>query len=140
MKKVLIICTGNSCRSIMAEALINHYLNQEWQTFSAGTHPSHVHPYAIKALQELGIATHYLSSQSISEYWHCEDLDLLITVCDHAKDNCPAFFKAVKRVHLSFADPVSYLATDLEAAMRGFRAVRDAMIKDLLPLLKANHA
>ena len=135
MKNVLIICTGNSCRSIMAEALVNHHLGNTWKAYSAGTHPSRPHPYAIKALQELNIKTDYLKSESISEYWHREDLDLIITVCEHAKENCPVFYKPVPRIHISFPDPVSYTAKDTEAAMKGFRAVRDAILEKLLPEL-----
>ncbi|MDD3578254.1 MAG: arsenate reductase ArsC [Candidatus Cloacimonetes bacterium] len=136
MKKVLIICTGNSCRSIMAEALINHYLNAQWQAYSAGTHPSQPHPLALRALHELGIDTGYLKSESISEYWHREDLDLIITVCDNARKNCPAFYKPVKQLHISFPDPVNYRANTDEAAMSGFRKVRDTIIETLLPVLK----
>lgn len=138
MKKVLIICTGNSCRSIMAEGLVNHYLKDDWQAFSAGTHPSHVHPYAIKALEELGIETGYLRSKSISEFWENEDLDLVITVCDHAQENCPVFYRNIPRIHISFPDPVRYGAWEEEAAMVGFREVRDDISARLLPELKTN--
>lgn len=135
MKQVLIICTGNSCRSIMAEALVNHYLKGSWQAYSAGTHPSSPHPLAIKALQESGIETDYLKSESISEYWHREDLDLLITVCDNAAKSCPAFYKEVKRLHVSLPDPVNYIATDEDSAMLGFRNVREVIIKNILPII-----
>ncbi|MDD4815014.1 MAG: arsenate reductase ArsC [Candidatus Cloacimonadaceae bacterium] len=137
MKKVLIICTGNSCRSIMAEAVINHFLKGQWQAFSAGTHPSHVHPYAIKALQELGTEVQGLRSKSISEFWDSEDLDLVVTVCDSAKENCPVFHKPIPRVHMSFEDPVRYGALDFEEAMQGFRKVRADIVARLLPMLQA---
>lgn len=140
MKKVLIICTGNSCRSIMAEALINHYLGDEWQAFSAGTHPSRVHPYAINALQEIGVATEGLCSQSISEYLHRQDIDLVITVCDGARARCPVWPAPAKQIHMSFADPVNYTARSFDEDMRGFRVVRDEIIKDLLPLLQEEDA
>lgn len=138
MKKVLIICTGNSCRSIMAEGLINHFLKESWQAYSAGTHPSRPHPYAIKALKELGIQTDYLKSESIAEYWHREDLDLIVTVCDQAQARCPAFYKPVKQIHISFPDPVNYRAGNDEEAMQGFRSVRDGIIEKLFPLLKTD--
>jgi arsenate reductase (thioredoxin) len=137
MKKVLIICTGNSCRSIMAEAMINHYLAGEWQAFSAGTHPSRVHPYSLKALAELGIDTSYLCSKSISEFWERDDLDLAITVCDYAKENCPVFYHAIQRKHMGFEDPVSYGALDFESAISGFRKVRDEIKSRLIPYLEA---
>ena len=138
MKKVLVICTGNSCRSIMAEGLINHYLKDTWIAYSAGTHPTHPHPYALKALQEIGIETDYLKSESISEYWHREDLDLIITVCNYASKRCPTFYKPVKQLHLSLPDPVNYQAEDLQGAMKGFREVRSAIVEQLFPLLIKN--
>jgi len=136
MKKVLIICTGNSCRSIIAEGMINHFLKDEWQAFSAGTHPSHVHPYAIKALQELSIDTTDLRSKSIAEFWEREDLDLIVTVCDHARENCPAFYKDIPTLHMAFEDPIRYGALDIDDAMAGFRKVRAEMVKTLLKHLK----
>ncbi len=136
MKKVLVICTGNSCRSIMAEGLINHYLKDTWIAYSAGTHPTHPHPYALKALQELGIATDYLKSKSISEFWHRDDLDLVITVCDNAEASCPSFYKPVKTIHISLQDPVNYAAGNMDEAMKGFREVRSAIIEQLFPSLE----
>ena len=135
MKKVLIVCTGNSCRSIMAEAIINHLMADSWTAYSAGTHPSHVHPLSIKALQEIGIATGDLRSKSYSEFWDRMDLDLVITVCDQAKKRCPAFYKNIPKLHLSLEDPVCYTASNAEQAMRGFRKVRQDIITSLLPLL-----
>lgn len=120
----------------MAEALINHYLNDSWFAYSAGTHPSHVHPYAMQAMQELGIETSGLRSKSISEFWEREDLDLLVTVCDHAKENCPAFYKDIPRLHMPFEDPVRYGALTFDEAMAGFRKVREEMVAKLLKQLQ----
>lgn len=139
MRKVLIICTGNSCRSIMAEALINHYLKGHWQAFSAGTHPSYVNPRAIQVLQELGIETGYLASKSISEFWHRDDLDLIVTVCDHARENCPVFYKPVPQIHIGFPDPADYNQASDEEALPSFRAVRDKIIEQLISHLQ-DHA
>lgn len=136
MKKVLIICTGNSCRSSMAEALINHYLKDEWQAFSAGTHPSRVNPLAIMVLQELGIETDYLRSKSVREFLDRDDLDLAITVCDHARENCPVFINTVEKHHMGFDDPVIYISTDIEQSLEKFRRVRDDIIARLLPFVK----
>jgi arsenate reductase len=135
MKKVLVICTGNSCRSIMAEGIINHYLKGEWEAYSAGTHPSYVHPYAKKALEEMGITTDSLRSKSISEFWHMEDLDLIITVCDHAQANCPAFYMNIPRLHIPLNDPVRFVPGD-DDVMAGFREVREDILKVILPILK----
>ncbi len=135
MKKVLIICSGNSCRSIMAEALINHHLKGTWQAFSAGTHPSRVHPLAIKALQERDIPTSGLRSKSFSEFWDRDDLDLVVTVCDHAEKNCPVFHHNTPRIHMAFADPVRFSASDPEQALSGFREVLDDLKNRLLGYL-----
>lgn len=141
MKKVLILCTGNSCRSSMAEALINHYLKDTWQAYSAGTNPSSVNPRAIQALQELDIDTSYLKSKGITEFLYMDDLDLVITVCDHAKQTCPLFPKAVKQIHISVEDPVIYTNAPDEEAKSSFRACRDdikARIVDQLDNLSSN--
>ncbi len=125
MKKVLILCTGNSCRSIMAEALINHFLGDSWQAFSAGVMPSHVHPRSIQVLQELGIDTANLESKGITQFLYMDDLDLVVTVCDHARQTCPVFPKPVKQVHISIEDPVTYTNAPEEEALARFRACRD---------------
>ena len=125
MKKVLILCTGNSCRSIMAEAQINHYLKGLWQAYSAGTHPSMVHPRSLQVLQEKGIDTGYLKSKGIMEFFYIDDIDLVITVCDHAKDNCPVFPRLVKSVHIGIDDPVIYAEAPDEEALQKFRECRD---------------
>ncbi|MDD2228258.1 MAG: arsenate reductase ArsC [Candidatus Cloacimonetes bacterium] len=125
VKKVLVLCTGNSCRSVMAEALINHYLGATWQAYSAGTHPSHVHPRAIQVLQELGIDTAYLKSKGLTEFLNMDDLDLVISVCDQAKKHCAIFPKAVNQVHISIADPVLYTSAPEEEALASFRSCRD---------------
>lgn len=129
MKKVLILCTGNSCRSIMAEGLINHYLKDKWQAYSAGVSPSIVHPLAIKVVQELGIDTKDFRSKSVTEFLNRDDLDLVITVCENAKETCPLFLRPVKQVHIGIEDPVSYGNKDTDIAMKKFREVRDT-IKD----------
>jgi arsenate reductase len=118
----------------MAEALINHYLKESWQAFSAGTHPSHVHPKSIAALEEIGIATKGLRSKSLSEFWDREDLDLIVTVCDNAKESCPVFYKPIPQVHLSLPDPVTLPAD--EHPLQGFRQVREMIIHELFPLLQ----
>jgi arsenate reductase len=120
----------------MAEAMINHYLKDCWTAFSAGTHPSRVHPYAIKAMQEFGIDTAGLRSKSISEYWEREDLDLIVTVCDHARENCPAFYQDTPMLHMAFDDPVRYGAVDIDEAMAGFRKLRGELVTKLLKHLK----
>ncbi len=125
MKKVLVLCTGNSCRSIMAEALINNILKDSWQAFSAGVSPSIVNPKAIRVLEELGIDCHSLRSKSVTEFINNDDLDLVITVCDQAKEACPIFLKPVKTVHIGFEDPASYNDEPDEIALPFFKKIRD---------------
>jgi arsenate reductase (thioredoxin) len=135
IKKVLILCTGNSCRSIMAEGLVNHYLGEKWKAFSAGVSPSYVNPMAIKVLQELGIDTSEFRSKSVAEFLSRDDLDLVITVCDNAKETCPIFLKPVKQVHIGIEDPVSYTDAEPELALAKFREVRDSITDQILGYL-----
>jgi arsenate reductase (thioredoxin) len=125
MKKVLIICTGNSCRSIMAEAMINHFLGDKWIAYSAGTNPSFVNPRAIQVIQELGIDTSDLHSKSVSEFINRDDLDLAITVCDTAKGSCPLFLNPVKQIHIGIEDPAPFTDEPDEIALPVFRKTRD---------------
>jgi len=132
-KQVLVLCTGNSCRSQMAEALINAKLSDQWQAFSAGTAPSgYVHPMATRALKEIGIAHSGVSK-------HIEDLpatafDSVITVCDDAAENCPVWLGQGKRIHIGFPDPAKAVGSD-EEIMAVFRSVRDDIERRVLGYL-----
>ncbi len=130
MKKVLFLCTGNSCRSQMAEAIINARLSETWQAFSAGTKPTgYVHPKAISALSEIGI-NHAGMSKRADEFRDV-DFDLVVTVCDSAAEECPIWLGKGKRLHHSFPDPA---ATD---NIDDFRKVRDDIQKVMIDLLNS---
>ena len=129
MKRVLFLCTGNSCRSQMAEAIVNALMSEGWQAFSAGTKPAgYVHPKALEALSEIGIQ-HTGSSKRVDEF-RGVDFDLVITVCDSAAEECPVWLGKGKRVHHGFSDPAK---TD---NINDFRAVRDDIEKVILDVLK----
>ncbi len=136
MKNVLILCTGNSARSIMAEYLINHELRDSWHAFSAGVNPSRVNAYAEAVMAELGISLDDARSKSVEEFIERDDLDLVITVCDHARETCPVFTKPVEQVHVGFEDPAPFSDQGEEIALGKFREVRDQIKETLLPLLK----
>ena len=103
-RKVLFLCTGNSCRSQMAEAIINARLGDTWQSVSAGTKPAgYIHPKALMALSEIGIQ-HTGSSKRVDEFKGV-DFDLIVTVCDSAAEECPVWLGKGKRAHHSFPDP-----------------------------------
>ncbi len=119
----------------MAEGLVNHYLGEKWKAFSAGVSPSQVNPIAIKVIQELGIDTSEFRSKSVAEFLSRDDLDLVITVCDNARETCPIFLKPVQQVHIGIEDPVSYTDADEEIALAKFRAVRDSIIDKILGYL-----
>jgi arsenate reductase len=133
MKKVLILCTGNSCRSQMGEALINAKLSDSWQAYSAGTQPSgYVHPMALQALEEIGIQ-HRGVSKHIDDL-PTKDFDTAITVCGDAKENCPVWLGQGKRVHIGFPDPAKAQGTE-EEIMAVFREVRDNIDQQVLSYL-----
>ncbi|MBP7601187.1 MAG: arsenate reductase ArsC [Thermoflexales bacterium] len=120
---VLILCTGNSCRSQMAEAIINARLGETWTAFSAGTKPAgYTHLLAIRALAEIGI-THAGRSKHADEFRDTA-FDRVITVCDSAAEDCPVWLGAGKRIHIGFDDPAKAQGTD-EQVMDVFRRVRD---------------
>jgi len=106
MKNVLILCTGNSCRSIIGEALINHHLGARGvKAYSSGVSPSGtINPDALRALKEAGISTDGLSSKTLDKL-PINDFDLVVTVCDHANETCPIFAGKAKKVHCGFEDP-----------------------------------
>src|SRR5512136_1388556 len=102
-RQVLFLCTGNSCRSHLAEAIVNARLSDEWHAVSAGTHPAgYIHPLAIRALAEIGIE-HHGESKSVDQF-RGTSFDLVVTVCDLVAEECPMCLGPAKRVHLSFPD------------------------------------
>ena len=124
MQRVLILCTGNSCRSQMAEALWESLGMGNWQSESAGSKPSgYVHPLAIQAMQDVGIDISANQSKSLNQFRN-ETFYLVVTVCDHAKESCPVFVGAKQTLHWPFDDPADAVGTD-EQRMDFFRRVRD---------------
>lgn len=124
MQRVLILCTGNSCRSQMAEALWESLGNGKWQSESAGSKPSgYVHPLAIRAMAELDIDISGNESKSL-EHFRDQQFDVVVTVCDNAKDSCPFFPGATQTLHWPFDDPADATGSDDEQ-MGVFRRVRD---------------
>jgi arsenate reductase len=122
-RKVLFLCTGNSCRSQMAEAIVNARSGDAWEAFSAGTRPAgYVHSLALHVLSEIGIE-HSGRSKSADEYRQIP-FDLVVTVCDDAAETCPVWLGQGRRVHLGFTDPAQATGTEDEV-MAAFRAVRD---------------
>ncbi|MCF7811267.1 arsenate reductase ArsC [bacterium] len=130
-KKVLIICTGNSCRSQMAEAIINHDLSNRWLAYSAGTNPSKLNPWAIQVMSEIGIDISGQRSKSVKEFLNRNDLDLVITVCDNARETCPIFPAKVKHLHIGFEDPAPFSDNPPEIALPVFRKIRDKIREKL---------
>ena len=137
-RRVLFLCTGNSCRSQMAEGLVNHYLGDGWQAASAGTKPAgYVHPMAVQVMSELGIDISRQRSKPADEF-RDTDLDLVVTVCDDAAENCPVWLGNGQKAHLGFQDPAQASGSD-EDKLAVFRQVRDEMRQEILYLL-ANDA
>ncbi len=124
MKRVLILCTGNSCRSQMAEAIWRDLGGGKWLADSAGSRPTgEVHPLAIAAIEELGLPTEGLVSKSVDQFLD-EPIDLAVTVCDNALEACPSLPHAAQKLHWPFEDPADATGTDHEV-MGCFRRVRD---------------
>ena len=129
MKKVLFLCTGNSCRSQMAEAIVNARMGDTWEAVSAGTKPAgYVHPKALEALSEIGIQ-HTGRSKRADEFQGV-DFDLVVTVCDSAAEECPIWLGKGKRTHHSFPDPA------IADTMDDFRKVRDDIEIEITKLLE----
>ena len=112
MRKILILCTGNSCRSQMAEGLLASFLSS-FKIYSAGTKPERVNSFAIKAMDLIGIDISKNSSNHVDEYTDI-DFDYVFTVCDNAKEICPIYPKSKKMIHHSFCDPADAKGTEKE--------------------------
>lgn len=129
MKKILILCTGNSCRSQMAEGFLKSY-DPELEVYSAGTKPSkQVHPKAIHVMKEIGIDLSKNYPKIVDQFLN-ESFDYVITVCDNAKETCPVFIgKVAKQLHIGFEDPAEAVGTE-EEILNTFRRIRDEIKND----------
>jgi arsenate reductase len=125
-KRVLILCTGNSARSQMAEGLLRHDAGERFNVESAGTKASSVRPEAIAAMSELGIDISGQRSKNVDEF-KGQKFDYVITVCDNARETCPVFFGAAKMLHHSFEDPPAPNVGTEDARVAIFRRVRDEL-------------
>ncbi|OGO41199.1 MAG: protein tyrosine phosphatase [Chloroflexi bacterium RBG_16_57_9] len=135
IRRVLFLCTGNSARSQMAEGLVNHFLGNHWQAYSAGTAPTgYVHPMAVRVMGELGIDLSGYRSKSVDEFREV-DFDRVVTVCDDAAENCPVWLGQGCKVHLGFPDPARTAGNEAEQ-LNLFRKVRDDIRHKVLALLE----
>jgi arsenate reductase (thioredoxin) len=133
-KRVLVLCTGNSCRSQMAEGFVNQLLAGRWQARSAGTAPAaSVHPLAVRVMAEAGVDISAGRPEHVGVYL-AEPWDLVVTVCDAARETCPVFPRPVPKLHLSFFDPAAAEGSD-EERLAVFRKVRDEIRERLIPEL-----
>ena len=131
--RVLFLCTGNSCRSQMAEAIVNTRLGDRWEASSAGSHPAgYVHPFAIKVLSEIGIE-HQGRSKSLDEFRN-QKFDLVVTLCDQADAECPVWLGSGSRVHIPFPDPAAASGDD-DGKIAAFREVRDNIAREISQFL-----
>jgi arsenate reductase len=123
-RKVLFLCTGNSCRSQMAEGLVNHHLGDRLKAYSAGTQPAgYVHPLAVRVMDELGIDISQHRSKPADAFYGLS-FDEVITVCDDAAENCPVWLGDGRKEHISFQDPAQATGSHAER-LAEFRRVRD---------------
>jgi len=129
-KKVLFLCTGNSARSQMAEGLLLHLRNNEFEVFSAGVDPKGVHPKAVQAMQDIGIDITKQKSKHIDDL-PVKEFDYIITLCDHAAQNCPVFLGKGVRLHHGFSDPAAAQGSD-QNVLEAFRKVRDELKQFIL--------
>lgn len=137
MKRILILCTGNSCRSQIAEGFLKEF-DKNLYVRSAGTNPSgQVHPKAIKVMTELGIDISSGRPENVDQYLN-EEWDYVITVCDNAKESCPVFVGKVKhQLHIGFEDPAEATGSE-EEVLSVFKRIRDEIKNDFYKFYKEN--
>lgn len=125
--RVLFLCTGNSARSQMAEALLKKHSGDKYEAYSAGTEPKGINPYTERVMKEAGVSLTGHYSKHIKEYMGRIDFAYVITLCDEAEKSCPAIFPGMgQRLHWSFEDPAAFFGSDDEKLAR-FREVRDGI-------------
>jgi arsenate reductase len=133
-RRVLFLCTGNSARSQMAEGLVREYLPDQWEPFSAGTSPSErVHPLAVRSMAELGIDISSQRPKSVNLY-RGQDFDIVITLCDDAAKNCPAWLGQGHHTHVGFSDPAAAQGSGAES-LKVFRQVRKGIRERVFAVL-----
>ena len=137
MNNVLFLCTGNSARSQMAEGWLHHLGGEQFTAFSAGTHPVGLNPYAIAAMNEVGVDIAAYRSKPVQEFKD-QRFDYVITVCDRAKESCPIWPGATALLHWSFEDPASACGSD-EDRRDMFRKVRDQIADRIKDFVGAKH-
>lgn len=137
MQRVLILCTGNSARSQMAEGLLRHDAGHRFTVASAGTRPGFVRPEAISAMKEIGVDITRHRSKSVDEFAD-QTFDYVLTVCDNANESCPVYPGHTNRIHHSFDDPAAVEGSD-EERLEAFRRVRD-QIRSFLREFAAQHS
>jgi arsenate reductase (thioredoxin) len=123
--RVLILCTGNSARSQMAEGLLRHDAGERFEVESAGTHPSSVRSEAVAVMQEIGIDISRHRAKNVTEF-DGQQFEIVVTVCDNARETCPVFFGNAHRLHHDFEDPAAAQGSD-EERLASFRRVRDEL-------------
>ena len=136
-KRVLILCTGNSARSQMAEGLLRHLAGDRFEVESAGVEPSHVRPQAVAVMREIGIDISGHRSKSVDEF-SGQEFDHVITVCDNALERCPVFPGKTERIHWSFDDPAK-AEGDETTVLAVFRRVRDEIENRLREFIGSGH-
>jgi len=134
MKKILFLCTGNSCRSQMAEGIANFYGKGKIEAYSAGTHPTDVNKYAIIVMKEIGIDISGNKSKNVSVFIG-QKFDYIITLCESAKQNCPFFPGNAVRLHWGIEDPAIAAGTEAEI-QDAFRIARDKIKNNVIELLE----
>lgn len=134
MTKILIVCTGNSCRSQMAEAWIRKFSGNQIQVFSAGTHPEKVNPVAVKVMQIECVDISHHKSNLVDDFKDV-DFNFVITVCDDANKKCPHFPSTAKKIHKSFPDPAKAKGTETEI-LKIYRDVRDSLKEFVIDFLE----
>ena len=132
--KIIFICTGNACRSQIAEGLMRHLASDKFEVYSAGSHPTKVHPAAITVMKEIGIDISSHTSDPISLFIN-KSMNIVVTVCDNANKACPVFPGKVERIHWSVEDPFKNLDSSTEDLV-DFRKTRDELTERMKNLLK----
>lgn len=134
MKKVLFLCTGNSCRSQMAEGLLRNLAGGKFEVFSAGVKSTHVNPLAIKVMQEIGIDISKQYSKSVTEFLG-QQFDYVVTVCDNARQTCPIFPGKYEKIHWNLEDPALAQGSE-EDKIKVFRKIGDQIKHEIKAFLK----